>query len=111
MNEQIIKGLDEVIEDQNHLAESFPDSLVNYKERTKVLEVAREILLTGKKGEDVLDSFNAVNKLANVFARHYFDLIAGSNRHELYNKYRDFAITLSRAVDALFNAYAEGPEA
>lgn len=111
MNEQIIKGLDEVIEYQNHMAESFPDSLVNYKERTRTLEVAREILLTGKKGNDVFGSFDDVNKLANKYARHYFDLIAGSDHHELYNKNRDFAITLSRAVDALFNAYAEGTAA
>lgn len=111
MNEQIIKGLDEVIEDQNHMAESFPDSPVNYKERTKVLEVAREILRTGKEGNDVWDSFADVNKLANEFSRHYFNLIADSSHPELYNKNRDFAITLSRAADALFNAYAEGTAA
>lgn len=107
-NEEIMQGIDEVIAFQKEMSASFPDSPVDYRGDVKILETAKEILATGKKGKIAGDSFNDINRLANRFARNYINLVAVSGHPELYKKHYDFAVTLAILSDALFSAYAEG---
>lgn len=107
-NEEIMQGIDEVIAYQKDMGANFPDSPVDYKGEVEILEAAKEILSTGKKGNVAGDSFGDINRLANRFARNYINLVAGSDHPEIYKRHYDFAVTLARVSDALFSAYAEG---